>query len=135
MRRSIVPFTASGRARCLDETEGLVKVLTDARTDRILGVHILGPRASDLIAEAVVALEYAASAEDIARVKQRQQASFEADRERWRAAGIAEPAETQEAQVPPDEQVLEGELPALEVGDRIAHEGSLCSHPYAMWTG
>jgi dihydrolipoamide dehydrogenase len=61
-------FSANGRARCLDETEGLVKVLTDQRTDRILGVHILGPRASDLIAEAVLALEYAASAEDIARV-------------------------------------------------------------------
>jgi dihydrolipoamide dehydrogenase len=61
-------FSANGRARCLDETEGLVKVLTEARTDRILGVHILGPRASELIAEAVLALEYAASAEDIARV-------------------------------------------------------------------
>jgi dihydrolipoamide dehydrogenase len=61
-------FSASGRARCLDETEGLVKVLTDTATDRVLGVHILGPRASDLIAEAVLALEYAASAEDIARV-------------------------------------------------------------------
>ncbi|MCI0461977.1 MAG: dihydrolipoyl dehydrogenase [Gemmataceae bacterium] len=61
------PFSASGRARCLDETEGLVKVLTDARTDRVLAVHILGPRASELIAECVLAMEYAASAEDIAR--------------------------------------------------------------------
>jgi dihydrolipoamide dehydrogenase len=61
------PFQANGRARALDETEGLVKVLTDARTDRILGVHILGPRASELIAEAVLAMEYAGSAEDIAR--------------------------------------------------------------------
>jgi dihydrolipoamide dehydrogenase len=61
------PFTASARARCLDETEGLVKVITDSRTDRLLGVHILGPRASELIAEAVLAMEFAGSAEDIAR--------------------------------------------------------------------
>jgi dihydrolipoamide dehydrogenase len=59
------PFAANGRARCLDEPEGLVKVLTDARTDRLLGVHILGPRASELIAEAVLAMEYSGSAEDI----------------------------------------------------------------------
>jgi len=61
------PFQANGRAKCLDETEGLVKVLTDARTDRLLGVHILGPRASELIAEPVLAMEYGGSAEDIAR--------------------------------------------------------------------
>jgi len=61
------PFAANGRARCLGETEGMVKILADARTDRILGVHIFGPRASDMIAEAVVAMEYAASAEDLAR--------------------------------------------------------------------
>jgi dihydrolipoamide dehydrogenase len=61
------PFLANGRARCMDETEGLVKVLADAETDRLLGVHILGPRASDLIAEAAVAMEFAASAEDLAR--------------------------------------------------------------------
>jgi dihydrolipoamide dehydrogenase len=61
------PFAANGRARCLDEAEGLVKVIADAKTDRVLGVHIIGPRASELIAEAVLALEYAASAEDIAR--------------------------------------------------------------------
>jgi dihydrolipoamide dehydrogenase len=61
------PFSANGRARCLDETEGMVKVIADARTDRLLGVHILGPRASDLISEAVAFLEYAGSAEDIAR--------------------------------------------------------------------
>jgi dihydrolipoamide dehydrogenase len=59
------PFTANGRARCLDEIEGLVKVITDTRTDRLLGVHILGPRASELIAEPVLAMEYAGSAEDI----------------------------------------------------------------------
>lgn len=62
------PFSASGRARCLDETEGMVKVLADARTDRLLGVHIFGTRASDLIAEAVTVLEFAGSAEDIARM-------------------------------------------------------------------
>jgi dihydrolipoamide dehydrogenase len=61
------PFSANGRARCLDETEGLVKVLADARSDRLLGVHIFGPRASELIAEAVLAMEFAGSAEDIAR--------------------------------------------------------------------
>ncbi|MBI2967492.1 MAG: dihydrolipoyl dehydrogenase [Bacteroidetes bacterium] len=61
------PFRASGRARASMETEGLVKVLAAADTDEILGVHIIGPRASDMIAEAVVALEYRASAEDIAR--------------------------------------------------------------------
>ncbi len=62
------PFGANGRARCLDETEGLVKVIADARSDRILGVHIFGPRASDLIAEAVALIEFAASAEDAARI-------------------------------------------------------------------
>jgi dihydrolipoamide dehydrogenase len=61
------PFAASARAKCLDETEGLVKVIADAKTDRVLGVHILGPRASELIAEPVLAMEFAASAEDIAR--------------------------------------------------------------------
>ncbi len=61
------PFTANGRARCLGETEGGVKVLADARTDRIVGLHILGARASDLIAEAAVAVEFGASAEDLAR--------------------------------------------------------------------
>ena len=62
------PFSASGRAKCMDETEGLVKILTDARTDRVLGVHIFGPRASDLIAECVTILEFKGSAEDIARI-------------------------------------------------------------------
>jgi dihydrolipoamide dehydrogenase len=61
------PFAANGRARCLDEAEGVVKIVADARTDRLLGVHIFGPRASDLIAEAVAVMEFAGSAEDIAR--------------------------------------------------------------------
>ncbi|MBI3770683.1 MAG: dihydrolipoyl dehydrogenase [Deltaproteobacteria bacterium] len=61
------PFMANARAKCLGATEGGVKMLADARTDRILGVHVLGPRASDLIAEAALAIEYGASAEDVAR--------------------------------------------------------------------
>jgi dihydrolipoamide dehydrogenase len=61
------PFLASGRARAMEERDGLVKVIADARSDRVLGVHILGPRASDLIAEAGLAIELGASSEDIAR--------------------------------------------------------------------
>lgn len=61
------PFLANGRARCLGDTDGLVKILADAKTDRILGVHIIGPRASDLIAEAVAVMEFGGTAEDIAR--------------------------------------------------------------------
>ncbi len=83
------PFAANGRARCLDETDGLVKVLADARTDRILGVHILGPRASELIAEAVLAMEYAASAEDIARTCHAHPTLSEAVGEAARAAWSA----------------------------------------------
>ena len=52
---------------CMDDTTGLVKVLADAKTDRVLGVHIFGPQASSLIAEAVIAMELGASSEDIAR--------------------------------------------------------------------
>jgi dihydrolipoamide dehydrogenase len=62
------PFAANGRARAMEETEGVVKILADARTDRVLGVHIIGPRASDMIAEAVTTMEFAGSAEDIARI-------------------------------------------------------------------
>jgi dihydrolipoamide dehydrogenase len=62
------PFLANGRAKAMDETEGLVKIIADARTDRVLGVHIVGPRASDMIAEAVTTMEFAGSAEDIARI-------------------------------------------------------------------
>jgi dihydrolipoamide dehydrogenase len=62
------PFMANGRARALGDTTGLVKMLSDARTDEILGVHIVGPMASELISEAVVAMEFKASAEDIARI-------------------------------------------------------------------
>jgi dihydrolipoamide dehydrogenase len=62
------PFAANGRARCLDETDGWVKIIADGKTDRVLGVHIIGPRASDMIAEAVSVIEFAGSAEDIARI-------------------------------------------------------------------
>jgi dihydrolipoamide dehydrogenase len=62
------PFMANGRARALGDTTGFVKFLADAKTDEILGVHIVGPMASELISEAVVAMEFKASAEDIARI-------------------------------------------------------------------
>ena len=62
------PFLANGRARALGDTTGMVKFLADAATDEILGVHIVGPMASELIAEAVVAMEFKASSEDIARI-------------------------------------------------------------------
>ena len=66
-RKGVFAFRANGRARCLGQTDGRVKILADAETDRVLGVHILGPRAGDLIAEAAVAIEFGASSEDVAR--------------------------------------------------------------------
>ncbi|HUQ68503.1 MAG TPA: dihydrolipoyl dehydrogenase [Planctomycetaceae bacterium] len=66
-RKGMFPFMANGRAKALGMTEGRVKILAHAETDRVLGVHILGPRAGDLIAEAAVAIEFGATAEDIAR--------------------------------------------------------------------
>jgi dihydrolipoamide dehydrogenase len=59
------PFSANGRARAMAETDGMVKVIADGASDRLLGLHILGPRASDLIAEAALAMEFESSAEDI----------------------------------------------------------------------
>jgi dihydrolipoamide dehydrogenase len=67
-RAGTFPFAANGRARALGDTSGMVKFLADAATDEILGVHIVGPYASELIAEAVVAMEFRASSEDIARI-------------------------------------------------------------------
>lgn len=64
----VFPFAASGRAHASGDTSGMVKILSDASSDKILGVHIYGPSASELIAEAVVAMEYSASAEDLARI-------------------------------------------------------------------
>lgn len=65
--KGVCPLGANGRARTLGDTDGRVKILADAETDRVLGVHIIGPRAGDLIAEAASAMEYGASSEDIAR--------------------------------------------------------------------
>ncbi len=61
------PFIANGRAKAMDEVDGFVKILSDAKTDRVLGVHIVGPRASDMIAEAAIVIEFGGAAEDIAR--------------------------------------------------------------------
>ena len=67
-KKGSFPFKASGRARASNESDGLIKVLADKETDEILGVHMIGPRAADLISEAVVAMEFRASAEDICRI-------------------------------------------------------------------
>lgn len=61
------PFSGAGRARCMGEKDGFVKLIAHSKTDRILGVHIIGPRAADMIAECVLAIEFGASSEDIAR--------------------------------------------------------------------
>jgi dihydrolipoamide dehydrogenase len=66
-RKGVFQFRANGRARALGQLDGFVKILADARSDRVLGVHIIGPRAGDLIAEAVAALEFGATSEDLAR--------------------------------------------------------------------
>lgn len=66
-RKGSFPFAANGRARAIGHTEGMVKILADKKTDRILGAHILGPHAGDLIAEVAVAIEFHASSEDLAR--------------------------------------------------------------------
>ena len=66
-RSGSFPFMANGRARAMAETTGMVKILSDARTDKLLGVHIFGPTASEMIAEAVVTMEFDGSAEDLAR--------------------------------------------------------------------
>ena len=65
--KGIFPFMANSRARTNNEAEGLVKVLTDKQTDKILGIHIIGPNAGEMIAEGVLGMEYGAAAEDIAR--------------------------------------------------------------------
>jgi dihydrolipoamide dehydrogenase len=61
------PFAGAGRARCMGETEGFVKIIAHQKSDRVLGVHIIGPRAADMIAECVLAIEFGAASEDIAR--------------------------------------------------------------------
>jgi dihydrolipoamide dehydrogenase len=74
-------FAANGRARAMGERDGLVKVIADGRRDRILGLHILGPHASELIAEAALAIEFGASAEDLARTSHAHPTLAEAVRE------------------------------------------------------
>ncbi len=75
------PFLANGRAKAMDETEGSVKILADAKTDKVLGVHILGARAAEMIAEAVTVMEFGGSAEDIARTCHAHPTMSEATRE------------------------------------------------------
>ncbi|MEP7329031.1 MAG: FAD-dependent oxidoreductase, partial [Betaproteobacteria bacterium] len=67
-RAGSFPFMANGRARAIGDTSGFVKILADRTTDRILGMHVVGPMASELIAEGVVAMEFGASSEDLARI-------------------------------------------------------------------
>jgi dihydrolipoamide dehydrogenase len=84
-------FVASARGKAMDETDGWVKVLADAKTDRVLGVHIIGPRASELIAECVTIMEYHGSAEDIARCTHSHPTLSEAVGEAARAAWVGSP--------------------------------------------
>ena len=65
--KGVFPFMANSRARTNDDAEGMVKFITDAETDKILGAHIMGPSAGEMIHEAALAMEYGASSEDIAR--------------------------------------------------------------------
>ena len=80
-RAGSFPFSANGRARAMGDTTGFVKILADAKTDRILGMHVIGPYASELIAEGVVAMEFGASSEDIARICHAHPSLSEATRE------------------------------------------------------
>ncbi len=81
------PFTANGRARAMGETEGFVKLLADETTDRLLGAHIIGPDAGALIAELVTAIEFGASAEDVARISHAHPSLSEAVKEAALAVG------------------------------------------------
>lgn len=85
-KKGTFPFKASGRARASMDTDGFVKVLADESTDEILGVHMIGPRVADMIAEAVVAMEFRASAEDIARMSHAHPTYTEAFKEACLAA-------------------------------------------------
>ena len=86
-KKGVFFFRANGRAKALGDTDGRVKILADEKSDRILGVHILGPRAGDLIAEAAVAIEFGASAEDLARACHAHPTLAEAVKEAALAAG------------------------------------------------
>lgn len=81
------PFAANGRARAMNATDGFVKILADAATDRVLGVHIVGPDAGHLIAEMVLAIEFSASAEDVARTSHAHPTLAEAIKEAALAVG------------------------------------------------
>ncbi len=85
-RKGTFPFSANGRAKAIGSTEGRVKILADAKTDRILGVHIVGAAAGDLIAEAAVAMAFGASAEDLARASHAHPSLAEAVKEAAMAA-------------------------------------------------
>ena len=85
-KSGMFPFKASGRARASMDTDGLIKVLADKETDEILGMHMIGPRAADMIAEGVVAMEYRASAEDISRMSHAHPTFTEAIKEACLAA-------------------------------------------------
>ncbi|MCO4753336.1 MAG: dihydrolipoyl dehydrogenase [Bacteriovoracaceae bacterium] len=85
-KKGSFPFKALGRARASNESDGLIKVLAHKETDEILGVHMIGPRCADLIGEAVVAMEYKASAEDIARISHAHPTYTEAFKEACLAA-------------------------------------------------
>jgi dihydrolipoamide dehydrogenase len=80
-RAGSFPFLANGRARALGDTSGFVKILADRKTDRILGMHVIGPQASELISEGVVAMEFGASSEDLARICHAHPSLSEATRE------------------------------------------------------
>jgi dihydrolipoamide dehydrogenase len=86
-RKGSFPFRANGRALAMGAAEGKVKILADAKSDRVLGVHIIGPRAGDLIAEATAAMEFGASAEDLARTCHAHPTLAEAVREAALAVG------------------------------------------------
>jgi len=86
-RAGTFPFSANGRARALGDTAGFVKILADAATDRVLGMHVIGPYASELIAEGVMAMEFGASAEDIARICHAHPSLSEATKEAALAVG------------------------------------------------
>ena len=67
VKTGLFPFAANGRARAMEEPDGFVKMVADKSTDRLLGVHMIGPHVSELINECVLAMEYQASSEDLAR--------------------------------------------------------------------
>ena len=80
-RAGSFPFSANGRARAMGEATGFVKILADEATDRVLGMHAIGPMASELVAEGVMAMEFGASSEDIARICHAHPTLSEATRE------------------------------------------------------